>query len=338
MDAKRTLSFVIPARNEAASLAILVREIQDVCRWHDFGHEVILVDDGSTDGTWAEISRLASVHSEIRGIRLRRNYGKGPAMDAGFRQARGEIIFTLDADLQDNPEDVPRFVELLNQGMDVVVGWRKTRQDTWFKRAQSKLFNSAVSITGLRLHDHNCGMKAFRADALEDIRLYGDMHRYLPILFHINGWKVGEVEVRHRSRIHGRSNYGLGRTYRGFFDLVTILVLKSFRYRPMHLLGPFGATFLLAGAVGLGYLALLWLLGKGIGGRPLLIYSFASLVFGGQVIATGILAELLTAYMARYENLYAVRETSNALAENEIVRPLLRTPIVDVVAPPSSII
>lgn len=306
------VSFVIPARNESGSLGKLVTEIQNVCEWNDYAFEIILIDDGSIDGTWNEISRLTSLHSNLHGIRFRRNFGKGPALAAGFKATKGDIVFTMDADLQDNPEDIPHFINALDQGLDVVVGWRKTRRDTWHKRLLSKIFNAAVGWTGLRLHDHNCGFKCFRSESLRGMYLYGDMHRYMPILAHINGFRIGEVQVHHRNREFGRSNYGMGRTYRGFFDLITILFLKSFRHRPLHLLGSLGVSSLLLGLAGLSYLGVLWLLGEKIGGRPLIIYSAAIAMFGSQVLATGVLAELLTAYMARYEVLYSVKDTVGA--------------------------
>lgn len=302
------LTFLVPARNESGSLTQLVTEIANVCRWHDFAYEVILIDDGSTDSTWKVIRDLTETRENLRGIRLRRNYGKGPALTAGFKAAKGDIVFTMDADLQDNPEDIPVFVDAIKNGLDVVVGWRKSRHDKRGKRILSRIFNATVSLTGVKLRDHNCGFKCFRAEALEDIILYGDMHRYLPIIAHGNGFQVGEVEVHHRSRIHGASNYGLSRTYRGFFDLLTILFLRGFRHRPLHFLGSIGLLALLVGLGGMAYLAVLWVVQGKIGNRPLLIYSAASTVFGCQVLATGFLAELLTAYMARFESTYAIKD------------------------------
>ncbi len=302
------LSFVIPARNEAESLVRLIHEIKKVCEWHEYEYEVVIVDDGSTDATWAEIVRLGAAHVNLSGIRFRRNYGKGPALVAGFKTARGDVVFTMDADLQDNPEDVPEFVAALEQGLDIVVGWRRTRQDRPVKRMLSRIFNATVSLVGLKLHDHNCGFKCFRREALENMHLYGDMHRYMPILGHINGFRVGEVQVHHRSRVFGQSNYGVGRIYRGFFDLLTIFFLKQFRHRPMHFLGALGLGALLLGFGGLAYLAVAWLSGQSIASRPLLVYSAALTAFGTQVLATGILAELLTAYMARFEHTYAIKD------------------------------
>ncbi len=302
------LSFILPARNECESLARLVREIADVCRWHGYSYETIIIDDGSTDATWRETCKLAGEDCQVQGIRLRRNYGKGPALTAGFKAAKGDIVFTMDADLQDNPEDVPAFVDAVAGGLDVVVGWRKSRHDKPLKRLLSRIFNAAVSLTGLKLRDHNCGFKCFRAAALEGMDLYGDMHRYMPIIAHINGFQVGEVEVHHRHRLHGKSNYGFGRMHRGFFDLLTILFLKGFRHRPLHFLGSLGVVSLLAGGAGLAYLAVLWFVEGHIGNRPLLIYSAAFTVFGSQVLATGVLAELMTAYMARFESTYAIKD------------------------------
>ncbi len=308
------LSFIIPARNESASLGRLVTEIEEVCGWNNFEHEVIIVDDGSTDATWQTIVQIAAKRPNVHGIRLRRHFGKGPALNAGFEAAKGDIIFTMDADLQDNPEDIPAFIAAIAGGLDGVVGWRKLRHDRFTKKLLSRIFNSVVSKQGLKLQDHNCGFKCFRREAIEDMNLYGEMHRYMPILAHIKGFRIGEVAVHHRGRVFGKSNYGLNRTYRGFFDLLTILFLKGFRHRPMHLLGSVGMLSLFFGMIGMAYLAGVWLVHGAIGFRPLLIYSLAALLFGCQVLATGVLAELLTAYMAKFESTYSVKNKTSALA------------------------
>lgn len=318
------ISFVIPVCNEAASIETLVKEIRSLCDWGGYRYEVIFIDDGSIDATWDVIKLLAHQSENCRGIRLRRNYGKGAALSAGFKEVKGDIIFTMDGDLQDNPEDIPAFINALNSGHDIVVGWRKNRKDTFLKRIQSKLFNVAARLTGLYLHDHNCGFKCFRREVLENLHLYGDRHRYVPVLAHIEGFDVGEIEVNHRPRSFGYSKYGWGRSYRGFFDLLTILFLKGFRYRPMHFMGVLGITSIFFGLTGLGYLAIVWLTGSHIGHRPLLVYSAAALVFGSQVLATGILAELLTAYLARYENLYSIRSHVGLSPESQKKAPLER--------------
>jgi glycosyltransferase involved in cell wall biosynthesis len=302
------LSFVIPARNEAESLEALHSEIAAVCAREGYVYEVVIVDDGSTDATWARIEAVAAAHPQVRGVRLARNFGKGPALSAGFAAAAGEIVVMMDADLQDDPAALPLLIEGLDDGLDVVVGWRAVRRDSLGKRLQSHVFNRALGLSGLVLHDHNCGFKVARAEVLGHVRLYGDMHRYMPILAHMRGFRVGERRVPHRPRVHGVSNYGLSRTYRGLFDLVTILFLKSFRFRPMHLLGPIGLVAMLGGFAGLAYLAALWLIQGRIGQRPLLVYSGAALAFGTQVLATALLAELMTTNLVRSDELYLVRQ------------------------------
>lgn len=307
------ISFVIPARNERGNVRELVAEIVKVVVAMKREYEVILVDDGSTDGTWEEILGQAAASERVHGLRLRRSFGKGPALSAGFEQAKGDVIFCMDADLQDDPVNIPMFLAKVAAGYDVVSGWRRSRQDSFSKRLQSKLFNVTVSkMTGLWLHDHNCGFKCFRRETLTGLQIYGDMHRFLPILMHMRGFLAGEVVVSHRQRARGTSKYGKGwgRTYRGFFDLMTVLFLKRFKYSPMHLLGLVGAMFILLGVVGLAYLGVLWLDSRAVGFRPLMIYAAVSLIFGGQLVATGMLAELITSYLVRTERLFLVRETT----------------------------
>ena len=209
---------------------------------------LVFVDDGSTDGSWAEIERLASQDPRVQGVRFRRNFGKAAALRAGFQAARGEIVFTLDADLQDDPHELPRFLEQMNTGLDVVSGWKQVRHDPWHKVGPSRVFNWLVGwLTGVRLHDHNCGFKCYRREIFDEIRLYGELHRFVPVLAAARGWRVGEIAVHHRPRKFGQSKYGVRRFVKGFLDLLTVYFLTGYSQRPQHLLGTVGLVSFLAG-------------------------------------------------------------------------------------------
>jgi glycosyltransferase involved in cell wall biosynthesis len=289
------LSLVIPVYNEERSLEVLHREIEAVTRQSGLEIEVIVVDDGSTDGSWNEIAKLARSDRRVRGIRFRRNFGKAAALDAGFAEVRGEIVVTLDADLQDDPAEIPNLIAKLREGHDLVNGWKKVRLDPWHKVLPSRIFNWIIgSVSGLDLHDHNCGLKCCRTEVVTEIRLYGELHRFITLLAHARGFKVTEIEVQHRKRLYGRSKYGARRFVKGLLDLLTVQVLTAFGERPLHLLGVIGLLAFGAGLLGLAYLAWLWMLGhRPIGNRPILVYSAASLLLGGQMMTVGILAELI---------------------------------------------
>src|SRR5262245_50630426 len=215
------ISIVIPLLNEAESLRMLHGELAETARKHGLQLEIIFVDDGSTDGSWATIQSLASADRTVRGIRLRRNFGKAAALSAGARLARGALLCTLDADLQDDPAEIPNFLAELEMGFDVISGWKKRRLDPWHKVWPSRVFNFLVSwTTGVRLHDHNCGMKCYRADVFREIRVYGELHRFIPVLAHARGFRVGELAINHRPRRFGRSKYGVWRFVKGFLDLL----------------------------------------------------------------------------------------------------------------------
>jgi glycosyltransferase involved in cell wall biosynthesis len=309
------ISVIVPVYNEEESLGALHGELAAVFAGHAVGPvEFVFVDDGSRDGSWRELVRLSASDDRVRAIRFRRNFGKAAALTAGFRTARGERIFTLDADLQDDPAEIPRFLARLDEGYDVVSGWKRTRHDPWHKVFPSRVFNWMVStLTGCRLHDHNCGFKLYRADVVREVEIYGELHRFVPVLAHARGFRVSEIEVNHRPRRHGRSKYGFSRFFKGFLDLLTVRFLTRFRQRPLHLLGGTGLVLLAVGTIGLLHLAYLWVIGeRPIGNRPYLLYSIALLVVGVQLLSLGILAELVTAYSIRPEDTYSVAERIEA--------------------------
>jgi glycosyltransferase involved in cell wall biosynthesis len=309
------ISVVVPVYNEEGSLAALHGELDAVFReLVSEPVEFLFVDDGSRDGSWRVLADLAGRDPRVHAIRFRRNFGKAAALSAGFRAARGERIFTLDADLQDDPAEIPRLLARLEEGHDVVSGWKKTRRDPWHKVYPSRVFNWMVStLTGCRLHDHNCGFKLYRREVVREVEIYGELHRFVPVLAQARGFRVAEIEVNHRPRRHGSSKYGVSRFVKGFLDLLTVQFLTRFRERPLHILGGTGVALLGLGVLGLLYLAVLWILGfRPIGNRPMLFYSIALLVVGVQLLSLGILAELVTAYSIRGEDTYSIAETTRA--------------------------
>jgi glycosyltransferase involved in cell wall biosynthesis len=309
------ISVVIPIHDEADSLPTLIGELDRVFAGGVLGEAVyVLVDDGSRDASWSVIQRLAEENPRVKAIRFRRNFGKAAALTAGFQAARGAFVFTLDGDLQDDPAEIPRFLQKLEEGFDVVSGWKQTRHDPWHKVYPSRVFNWMVSsLTGCVLHDHNCGFKAYRHAVLDEVGIYGELHRFVPVLAHAKGFRVAELVVRHRARRFGASKYGLTRFIKGLLDLLTVRFLTRFSQRPLHVLGALGLGMLMLGTVGLLYLAVIWVLGHGpIGTRPLLFYSGALLGVGTQLVSLGILAELVTSYNIRAEDTYSIAETLEA--------------------------
>jgi len=228
-------SIVIPVYNEVESLATLHAELCAVAQAEGYTLDIVFIDDGSTDGSWEEIERLAAADPHVRGIRFRRNFGKAAALAAGFAACRGDLVLTLDADLQDDPKEIPRFLAAMQQGLDCVSGWKQIRHDPWHKVLPSRVFNWLVGwLTGVRLHDHNCGFKCYRREIFEEVRLYGELHRFVPVLAAARGWKVGEIVVHHRPRRFGHSKYGFTRIVKGFLDLSTVYFLTGFEQRPQH--------------------------------------------------------------------------------------------------------
>lgn len=311
------ISLVIPVYNEEESLKTLLGEIEATAAKASLEVEVLFVDDGSRDGSWNIIAELAAEHAWVHGIRFRRNFGKAAALSAGFRAAQGEIILTLDADLQDDPAEIPNFLAALGDNRDVISGWKRTRHDPWHKVLPSRVFNAMVSwTTGVKLHDHNCGMKAYRAEIFREVRLYGELHRFIPVLAAARGFRVGEIEIRHRARRFGYSKYGVRRFIKGFLDLLTVKFLTGYGQRPQHLLGSLGILCFALGGLGMTYLAFTWVVRlydqsifpEPLHDRPLLHYSIAILLLGAQMMSIGFLAELITAYQSRDEDTYSISQ------------------------------
>jgi dolichol-phosphate mannosyltransferase len=291
------ISIVVPVHDEERSIALLYEELAAALDPLGEPWEAVFVDDGSTDGSFAALTRLHSTAANVRVIRLRRNFGKSAALAAGFAQARGETVVTIDGDLQDDPAEIPRLLAKLEEGFDLVSGWKAKRRDPWRRRLLSRIFNAVTGrVSGLRLHDMNCGLKAYRAEVVRGLRIYGELHRFLPVLAHYRGYRVAELPVSHRPRPHGRSHYGVERYVRGFLDLLTVSFMGRYRHRPLHLFGGLGLVLGAIGTAVLGYLTVLKAMGEAIGHRPLLTLGVLLVVVGLQFFSLGLLSELITSH------------------------------------------
>ena len=288
------LSIVIPLYNEAGSLAELHARLAEILVTVPKRAEIIFVDDGSTDVSFEVLKGLQSNDERVKVVRLRANQGKAAALAVGFRESQGEVIITLDADLQDDPKEIPKFLAKLEEGYDLVSGWKARRQDPWTRRALSAVFNRVTaSMTRLRIHDFNCGFKAYRRAVINELRLHGELHRFIPALASWRGFRVAEIEVEHHPRRYGRSKYGMERIPRGFFDLLTLIMLTRYTAKPLHLFGLLGVFLGLAGFGIIGYLSVGWFLGTWIGARPLLLIGAVLLIAGIQLVSFGLLAEMI---------------------------------------------
>jgi dolichol-phosphate mannosyltransferase len=310
-------SIVIPVHNEEESLPRLIDELSAVEQEHGYAFEILLVDDGSTDSSWTVIREQAQRRERVRAIRFRRNFGKAAALNAGFEAARGKTVFTMDGDLQDDPKEIPRFLAALREGFDVVSGWKKRRYDPWHKVLPSRVFNWMIgAMTGVRLHDHNCGFKCYRKEVTEELELYGEMHRFVPVLAAAKGWRVGELVVNHRARQFGQSKYGVWRIVKGFLDLMTVIFLTGYSGRPQHLLGTLGLFSFLAGTAGLFVLTVAWVVSRlldvipvvHLHERAVFFYSVGAIMLGAQVMTAGFIAELVTALCRKRGNDYSIAE------------------------------
>jgi glycosyltransferase involved in cell wall biosynthesis len=291
------ISVVVPVHDEERSVALLYEELQAALEPSGEPWEAIFVDDGSLDGSFAALTRLHARTENVRVVRLRRNFGKSAALAAGFAQAQGETVVTIDGDLQDDPSEIPRLLTKLEEGFDLVSGWKARRRDPWRRRMVSRIFNAVTSrVSGLRLHDMNCGLKAYRTEVVRGLPLYGELHRFIPVLAYYRGFRVAELPVNHRPRTHGRSRYGLERYLRGFLDLLTVTFMGRYRHRPLHLFGGLGFVLGLLGTVVLVYLTVLKATGEAIGQRPLLTLGVLLVVVGLQFFSLGLLSEMVTSH------------------------------------------
>jgi glycosyltransferase involved in cell wall biosynthesis len=291
------ISVVVPVHDEERSVEPLYEELRAALEPLGRRWEAVFVDDGSADGSLGALTRLHAASPNVKVVRLRRNFGKAAALAAGFRHAEGDIVVTIDADLQDDPAEIPRLLAKLDEGFDLVSGWKAQRRDPFSRRLPSRIFNGVVGrVSGLRLHDLNCGLKAYRADVVRNLRIYGELHRFLPVLAHDRGYRVAELPVNHRPREHGKSRYGVERYLRGFLDFLTVWFMGRYRHRPLHLFGGLGLTLGALGTILLTYLTVLKLSGEAIGHRPLLTLGVLLVVVGLQFFSLGLLSELITSH------------------------------------------
>ena len=287
------LSIIIPIKDEAESLQELLAEIKAAVLPLEQSFEVIAIDDGSRDNSWEVLQKLSEEYNFLKAIRFQHNCGKAAALSYGFGIARGKYIATMDGDLQDNPAEIPEMLKML-ENCDLASGWKKKRHDPWHKTVPSKFFNLVVSIVcGQRLHDFNCGLKVYKAEVAKGIQLYGDFHRFIPLMASWNGYKIAEKIVEHRARQHGVSKYGVSRFVSGFLDLLTLMFLHKFAIKPLHLFGTLGLLMCLAASMVFGYFGFEWILTGELRVRPLLVLAGFAFVSGIQFISLGLLGEML---------------------------------------------
>lgn len=293
------ISVVVPLFNEEESLDELVSWIDNVCTMNDLNYEVILIDDGSTDNSWQVVESLSENYFSVKGIKFRRNYGKSAALNVGFEWAEGDVVITMDADIQDNPDEIPGLYQMVkNEGFHLVSGWKKRRKDPLNKRIPSKFFNLFTQkVSGIKLHDFNCGLKAYNIQVVKNIEVYGEMHRYIPVIAKWHGFnRIGEKVVKHLPRKYGKTKFGVERFMKGFLDLLSIIFISKFGKRPMHLFGTLGTLLFTLGFAIAGYLAYVKVVMNeyNMTERPLFYLGLLSMVIGSQLFMTGFLAELLS--------------------------------------------
>lgn len=314
------ISAVVPVYNEEESLPELTQWISRVMHDHGFSYEIIFINDGSTDQSWHVIQYLSKTNGNVKGVNFTRNYGKSAALDAGFQKAQGKVVVTLDADLQDSPEEIPALYAMITEGgFDVISGWKKERHDPITKTIPSKFFNAVTRyISGIKLHDFNCGLKAYRLKVVKNIQVYGEMHRYIPLLAKWNGFgKIGEKVVQHQARKYGDSKFGIERFLNGFLDLISVSFVHRYKKKPMHFFGLLGSISFLT-----GFVITCWLIFEKVYGlsqgmkvreivdQPLFFLALVALIIGVQLFVTGFIAELMTSNQSK-EAEYKIDEELN---------------------------
>jgi len=302
------LTVLIPVLNEAENMRPLLEKLATDLAALGRSFEILVVDDGSTDGTFDQVRALAASIPGLRGIRFRRNYGKSAALSTGFAEARGAIVITMDGDLQDDSAEIPRLLAKLAEGYDLVSGWKQDRKDPISKTVPSKLFNAVTSFaTGVSLHDMNCGLKAYRCEVTRTVRLRGELHRFIPVLAHWNGFRVGEVRTVHHPRLHGKTKFGVSRFLNGFLDLMAVMFLTTSSTRPLHLFGRVGISVALLGGILTAIYTWPWLMGQGLRLRPGLLFGLVLVILGIQFLSLGFLGELIAGTRTEKQD-YEVRE------------------------------
>lgn len=303
------ISIVIPAYNEEESIAELLEEVNSILIPLNKPFEVIVIDDGSTDKTLEVLKAQKKCFNWLRIVSFRKNYGKSAALSWAFKEANGKFVITMDADLQDDPKEIPNLIEKLNnENFDLISGWKKRRKDPLSKTIPSRFFNIVTSrITGIRIHDFNCGLKAYRGDVVKNLTVYGELHRFLPVLAHWNGFRVAELVVHHRPRKFGKTKFGISRFLNGFFDLITVLFITRYQTTPLHIFGMLGTLTVLLGLSIELYLTILWFIGEGIRNRPLFFLGILCIIVGIQFIVFGLLGEMISAKFAEQVH-YSIKE------------------------------
>lgn len=301
----KLVSVIVPLFNEEESLMELSLKLRDVFDKMKCMYEVIFVDDGSNDNSFKQIKYIHSRNSRFHCIKFRRNYGKSAALQAGFDASRGDYVITMDADLQDDPEEIPEMINMLNSGYDLVSGWKKVRHDPFIKKHTSKFFNYVTSkMSGIKLHDFNCGLKAYKKDLIKSVRIYGEMHRYIPVLAHLYGFKVTEKPVKHHARKYGVTKFGISRFFNGFFDLLTVMFNTKFNTKPLHLFGLFGIISFIIGFLITAYLTIMkFAAGHYISERPLFLVGLLFIIVGTQFFSLGLIAEMITKNQVKNEEI-----------------------------------
>ena len=314
-DINQLISIIIPVFNESESISFLLDEIISVMEANKFNFELIVVNDGSKDNTYQVLKQLTIKIKELSVISLRKNYGQTAAMSAGFDNSQGDIVITLDGDLQNDPNDIPKLISEINNGYDLICGWRFDRKDKLInRRIPSKIANKLIAkVTGLKLHDYGCSLKAFKKEIIDDIQLYGELHRFLPVLAKLEGAKIKEIKVNHRSRKYGSSKYGIDRTFRVLMDLLTVWFITKFLTRPMYGFGFAGIISILLSFSMSSYLIGLKIMGEDIGNRPMLMFSLILGIAGVQLFSFGLLSELLirTYHESQNRPIYRIRSISS---------------------------
>lgn len=290
----KKISLVIPLYNEEESLVPLANEIRKALKPINTPYEVILVDDGSTDNSLKVIKEIVRTDKRFKFISFRKNYGKSAALQIGFKAATGDAVITLDADLQDDPHEIPNLLKKLDEGFDLCSGWKKQRFDPFIKKYSSRFFNFVTRLmSGIKLHDFNCGLKAYRKEVVENIRVYGELHRYMPVLANWQGFTVTEIPVKHHPRRYGKTKFGISRFFKGFIDLITVMFATRYIKRPMHFFGFLGALSFLVGFIVNAYLTIEWISGKPLSNRPMLFLGMLMIIVGVQFFSVGLLGEMI---------------------------------------------